>query len=175
MPSKGLAQNRESFLFPSLHHRKEGWPVFPFIITLVLIASTILAGTVAPQFVDITKQSGIQFIHNNGAFGKKYLPETLGAGAAFLDFNNDGFQDILFVNGRDWTPSAPKKTTAKLYRNNGNGTFTDATAGSGLDISIYGMGAAAADYDNDGRVDIYITAIDGDHLFITKATANSKK
>ena len=155
----------EGFLFPSLHHSKEGWPshqenvakhpsrtgwfsdrraafVFPFIITLILIASTILAGTLAPQFVDITKQSGIQFIHNNGAFGKKYLPETLGAGAAFLDFNNDGFQDILFVNGRDWTPSAPKKTTAKLYRNNGNGTFTDATADSGLDIPIYGMGAA---------------------------------
>src|SRR5439155_10046922 len=116
---------------------------FTVIITAVFIASTILAGTLARQFVDITRQAGIQFSHNNGAFGKKYLPETLGAGAAFLDFNNDGFQDILFVNGRDWAASSEKKTTSKLYRNNGNGTFTDFSEGYGMDIPLDGMDVAA--------------------------------
>jgi len=133
-----------------------------FIIFISTLA--LFAGTAEPQFVDVTRQAGIQFIHNNGASGKKYLPETLGSGAAFLDFNNDGFQDILLINGKDWPPSQ-KKTTSRLYRNNGNGTFTDVTASSGLDVPMYGMGVAAADYDNDGNIDLYVTAIDGDHLF----------
>src|SRR3954464_13787832 len=78
------------------------------------------------RFTDITQQAGIRFVHNNGAFGKRYLPETLGPGCAFIDFDNDGNPDILLVNGEDW-PGHPKagKTALKLYRNNGNGTFTD--------------------------------------------------
>ena len=125
------------------------------------------APTTAPgsfRFTDVTERSGIHFRHNAGKAGQKFLPETMGPGVALLDYNNDGKLDILFVNGRDWHPQG-RKTLCALYRNNGNGTFTDVTAGSGLDISMYGLGASAADYDNDGRTDVYITALDGDHLF----------
>jgi hypothetical protein len=116
------------------------------------------------RFTDVTAQSGIRFHHNAGKAGRKFLPETMGPGLALLDYNNDGKLDIFFVNGRDWHPKS-RKTICALYRNNGNGTFTDVTAGSGLDVSLYGMGASVADYDNDGRTDLYITALDGDRLF----------
>ena len=115
-------------------------------------------------FTDITGHAGIKFVHNAGKSGKKYLPETLGSGAAFFDADGDGWIDILFVNGKDWTPHG-RHTTAALYRNNHDGTFTDITKGSGLDVEIFGIGVAVADYDNDGRDDVYITALDGDHLF----------
>ena len=132
-------------------------------------AVCVMTGATAPDrpavvFTDVTAQAGIHFTHNAGRSGKKYLPETLGAGAAFFDADGDGWPDILFVNGKDFTPRG-RRTTAALYRNNRNGTFTDVTAGSGLDIEIYGMGVAIGDYDNDGRDDVYITALDGDHLF----------
>ena len=126
------------------------------------IAANLLAVPVA--FTDVTDQAGIHFTHNSGRAGKKYLPETLGAGCAFFDADGDGWPDILLINSKDWTPRG-RKSTAALYRNNHNGTFTDITAGSGLDIEIYGMGVAIGDYDNDGRDDVYITALDGDHLF----------
>jgi hypothetical protein len=116
------------------------------------------------HFTDITAQSGIHFRHNAGKAGQKFLPETMGAGVAVIDYNGDGKPDLFFVNSRDWHPTG-RRTTGALYRNNGNGTFTDVTRGSGLDISIYGLGASVADYDNDGKQDLYITAIDGDHLF----------
>ncbi len=116
------------------------------------------------QFKDVTAASGIHFKHNAGKAGKKYLPETMGSGLAIFDYNGDGKPDILFVNSRDFEPHG-KKSICALYRNNGNGTFTDVTAGSGLDIEMYGIGISTADYDNDGREDIYITALDGDHLF----------
>jgi hypothetical protein len=115
-------------------------------------------------FTDITKAAGINFVHNSGRAGKKFLPETLGAGGAFVDLDGDGWPDVLLVNGMDWTPRG-RKSIAALYHNNGNGTFTNITAGSGLDIEMYGMGVAVGDYDNDGKDDIYITALDGDHLF----------
>jgi hypothetical protein len=118
------------------------------------------------QFVEITTRAGLRFTHHSGAFGKKYLPETLGAGGAFLDIDGDGWQDVLLVNGADWPgrrgTTAP---TAGLFRNNGGGGFADVTAGSGLDVPIYGMGAAAADYDNDGRQDVLITAVGQNRLF----------
>ncbi len=116
------------------------------------------------QFADVTAQAGIRFVHNAGRAGKKYLPETLGAGCAFFDADGDGWPDILLVNGKDFAPRG-RRTTAALYRNNHDGTFTDITAGSGLDVEIYGMGVAVADYDNDGREDVYITALEGDRLF----------
>jgi enediyne biosynthesis protein E4 len=115
-------------------------------------------------FTDVTTQAGIKFIHNAGKSGKKYLPETLGSGAAFFDVDGDGWIDILLVNGRDWTPRG-RRTTAALYRNNHDGTFTDITKGSGLDVELYGIGVAIGDYDNDGRDDVYITALEGDRLF----------
>ena len=116
------------------------------------------------QFTDVTAQAGIHFVHNAGRSGKKYLPETTGAGCAFFDFDGDGWPDILLVNGRNFAPGG-RHTTAALYHNNHNGTFTDVTKGSGLDVEMYGMGVAIGDYDNDGRDDVYITAIEGDHLF----------
>jgi hypothetical protein len=116
------------------------------------------------QFTDVAAQAGIHFVHNAGRSGKKYLPETTGAGCAFFDFDGDGWPDILLVNGRDFTPGG-RHTTAALYHNNHNGTFTDVTKGSGLDVEMYGMGVAIGDYDNDGRDDVYITALEGDRLF----------
>jgi hypothetical protein len=115
-------------------------------------------------FTDVTAQAGIHFTHNSGRAGQKYLPETLGSGCAFFDADGDGWPDILLINGKDWTPRGTKSLPA-LYHNNHNGTFTDVTRGSGLDVEMYGMGVAIADYDNDGREDVYITALDGDHLF----------
>jgi hypothetical protein len=116
------------------------------------------------HFTDVTQSSGVRFKHNSGREGKKYLPETLGAGAAFIDYDNDGWPDILLINGKDWTPRG-RHTLNALYHNNHDGAFTDVTKGSGLDVEMYGMGVAVGDYDNDGRDDIYITALDGDRLF----------
>jgi enediyne biosynthesis protein E4 len=118
----------------------------------------------AVRFTDITDLAAIHFTHNAGHSGKKWLPETMGPGCAFFDFDGDGWLDILLVNGKDLIPHG-RHTTAALYRNNHNGTFTDVTKGSGLDIEIYGIGVTIGDYDNDGREDVYITALGGDHLF----------
>jgi hypothetical protein len=118
----------------------------------------------AVRFTDVTAAAGIHFTHNSGRAGKKWLPETMGSGCAFFDADGDGWLDILLVNGKDWAPGA-HHTTAALYRNNHDGTFTDITRGSGLDVEIYGLGVAIGDYDNDGRDDVYITALGGDHLF----------
>jgi hypothetical protein len=115
-------------------------------------------------FKDITKQAGISFTHNNGATGKKWLPETMGPGCAFIDYDNDGYPDILLVNGKDWT-SPSKLSTLKLYHNNRNGTFTDVTAKAGLAIVLYGFGVAVGDYDNDGYDDIFVSALGQSHLF----------
>ncbi len=116
------------------------------------------------RFTDITTAAGIHFTHNAGRTGKKWLPETMGSGVAFFDADGDGKPDILLINGSDWIAKG-RHTTAALYHNNGNGTFTDATHGSGLDIEVHGMGVTIGDYDNDGRDDVYITAVGGDHLF----------
>jgi len=120
------------------------------------------------KFTDITATAGITFTHNPGAYGAKLLPETMGSGVAFFDFDDDGDADLLFVNSTYWpghTPEGKQPTTAALYQNDGQGSFTDVTAGSGLDVPIYGMGVAAGDYDNDGRSDIFLTAVGGNHLF----------
>src|SRR5271156_4464793 len=114
-----------------------------FGIALAIVAASlavILAATAPahrPVFTDVTAQAGIHFTHNSGRTGKKYLPETLGSGCAFFDADGDGWPDILLINGKDWgedrTPRGRKSLPA-LYRNNHNGTFTDITRGSGLDI-----------------------------------------
>ena len=117
------------------------------------------------QFTDITSQAGIRFKHNTGAFGKKYLPETMGSGVCFLDYDNDGWQDILLINSMDWPDRSPGKSFPALYHNNKDGTFTDVTKQAGLAAEIYGLGCAVADYDNDGKTDIYITTVGTNHLF----------
>jgi enediyne biosynthesis protein E4 len=118
------------------------------------------------EFTDVTQEAGIRFRHNNGAYGKKYLPETTGSGCAFLDYDNDGWQDILLVNSMDFE-DAPKKrrSVMALYHNDQNGKFSDVTSAAGLAKPMYGMGVAAADYDNDGWVDIYVTALGQSRLF----------
>jgi hypothetical protein len=123
------------------------------------------AGSAGVRLTDVTTASGLQFRHNNGAYGGKLLPETLGAGCAFLDYDGDGWQDILLVNGRDWPGHSKQHSTLRLYRNNRNGTFTDVTRAAGLEIEMYGMGVAAGDFDNDGFPDIYITAVGQNRLF----------
>lgn len=117
------------------------------------------------QFHDVTQSAGINFIHNTGAFGKKYLPEALGPGCAFIDYDNDGWPDILLVNGMDWPGHKTRTSTLKLYHNNHDGTFSDVTQKSGLGIEMYGMGIAVGDYDNDGYDDIFISALGQSHLF----------
>lgn len=117
------------------------------------------------EFTDISAQAGIHFKHNSGAFGKKYLPETLGTGCAFLDYDNDGWQDIVLVNSMDWPEHKSKKSFLALYHNNQDGTFTDVTRQAGLAVEMYGIGVAVADYDNDGNDDIYITCVGPNHLF----------
>jgi hypothetical protein len=116
------------------------------------------------RFVDVTKQSGLEFHHNSGAFGGKYLPETLGSGCAFLDYDADGWQDILLINGMDWPGHKRTRSLLRLYRNNRNGTFTDVTRKAGLDMEMYGMGVAVGDYNNDGFPDILITCVGQNRL-----------
>lgn len=149
--------------------------ISPFIFSGILLlcinlmclySPLIVLGEPLPQFTEITKEAGIEFVHNSGAFGKKYLPETMGSGCAFLDYNSDGWQDIILVNSKDWKGNTTgKRQTLALYRNNKNGTFTDVTVAVGLDIPLYGMGIAVADYDNDGYVDIYLSCLEADKLF----------
>ncbi len=124
-----------------------------------------VAGDSTITFRDVTEKAGIRFVHNNGAFGKKYLPETMGPGVAFIDYDNDGWQDIFIVNGTDWPGHSGKHSTPKLYHNNHDGTFTDVTHKAGLDIEILGMGVAVGDYDNDGYDDLFVTAMGQSHLF----------
>ena len=116
-------------------------------------------------FTDVTRTAGITFVHQNGAAGDKWYPELFGGGVAVLDIEGDGRPDLLFVNGRPWTP-APQPGFHRLYRNHGDGTFRDVTAGSGFDTAgVYGLGASVADYDNDGRDDLFMTTVDGGRLF----------
>ncbi len=123
------------------------------------------AGRFAVRLVDVTHEAGIFFQHNSGAFGKKYLPETLGSGCAFFDYDNDGWLDILLINGMDWPSHYRQRTRMQLYRNNRNGTFTDVTRDAGLDVEMYGIGVAVGDYDNDGFADLYITCNGQNRLF----------
>jgi hypothetical protein len=152
------------------------------------------------SLVDITKQSGLNFKHNSGAFGAKLYPETMGSGVAFIDYDNDGNQDIFFANARNWTdheidefkryaypkqyrdnqfrlpkPKAYSRSTGALYRNNGDGTFSDVTKGSGLDVEMYGLGVAVADFDNDKKTDIFITALGRNYLFRNRSTGKQTR
>ena len=110
----------------------------------------------AVRFVDVTREAGLEFRHETGARGDKWMPETMGSGCALFDYDGDGWLDVLLVNSEGWQG---EKAPGKLYRNLGNGTFADATERAGLDFSVYGMGATIADYDADGDPDIYLTTL----------------
>ena len=117
------------------------------------------------RLVDVTSKAGISFQHNSGAYGGKLLPETLGSGCAFLDYDGDGWQDILLINSMDWPGHKRQRSTMKLYRNNRNGTFSDVTKQAGLDIEMYGMGVAVGDYNNDGFPDVLVSCVGQNRLF----------
>jgi enediyne biosynthesis protein E4 len=146
------------------------------IAALLLCGIALLGGSMpgvnaaAPgstiTFRDVTQQAGIHFVHDNGAFGKKFLPETLGPGVAFIDYDNDGWPDIFLVNGTDWPGHPDKHSTPKLFHNNHDGTFTDVTQKAGFgNVEMFGMGVAVGDYDNDGYDDLFVTAYGQSRLF----------
>ena len=128
---------------------------------LLLISSSSIADS--SKFISVTKEAGIHFKHHDGASGQLYFIEPLGGGAAFLDYNNDGFQDIYFVNGTALPPLVEKQLDEgelpgnALYRNNGDGAFTDVAIAAGVADKGYGMGCAVGDYNNDGFSDLYVT------------------
>jgi hypothetical protein len=138
------------------------WPSLPRLHAVAVQTASTNLGF---RFTDVTEPAGLQFQHNSGAFGGKFLPETLGSGCAFLDYDRDGWQDILLINGADWPGHKKTRTTLRLYRNNHDGTFTNVTSHAGLDVELYGMGVAVGDYDNDGFPDILITCVGQNRLF----------
>ena len=144
-------------------------PVRQTSLTAPEASTSAQAEVPVARFTDVTASSGITFSHFNGAYGEKLLPETMGGGVAFFDFDGDGDQDLLFVNGTHWPSKigAPGEIppTAALYRNDGHGRFDDVTRGSGLDVSMFGMGVAVGDYDNNGLVDVFITGVNESRLF----------
>ena len=170
---KGVSVAAAQPVFPAIRVDAGGISTLHSLWAAFLLAASgcaLAAGDEIPvvKFTDITRESGIHFVHDNGAYGDKLLPETMGGGVAFLDYDNDGKPDLLFINGTSWPGHAPEgkpASTMALYHNDGHGHFTDVTKGSGLDVSYYGMGVAIGDYDNDGLVDVFITAVGGNHLF----------
>jgi hypothetical protein len=158
--------NRRSFLWGATG--LASFSHLPLLNALAAQAVRSQAATAASsglRLADVTSEAGIHFEHNSGAYGGKFLPETLGSGCAFLDYDRNGWQDILFVNGMDWPGHKTRRSTMRLYHNNGNGTFTDVTARAGLDVELYGMGVAVGDYNNDGFPDILVTCVGQNRLF----------
>ncbi|PYS95893.1 MAG: CRTAC1 family protein [Acidobacteria bacterium] len=156
-----------------------GTRVLPWVLWVALLASlgcgrreaapaapaAAEPGAPAVLFTDVTQAAGIRFAHASGAYGRKYLPETMGSGLAFLDYDGDGRPDLFFVNGADWPEHHRRTSTQALYRNRGDGTFEDVTRKAGLAIEMYGIGVAAADYDNDGHTDLFVNGLGPDRLF----------
>lgn len=143
------------------------------LVVFLAVASSTFAQAPVPgpstkvsvTFTDVTVPAGIRFQHRNGAFGGKFLPETMGSGCAFVDIDDDGWQDIFLVNSTKWPDHQGRAAFPALYRNNRDGSFTDITQSAGLAVEMYGLGVTAGDFDNDGRIDLYVTALGPNHLF----------
>jgi hypothetical protein len=133
------------------------------IVPLVLRGAAALDGGV--KLVDVTAAARLHFTQTTGAFGRKYLPETLGSGVVVMDVDGDGWQDVLLLSGTSWPDQGKPAPTLRLFRNTGRGAFEDITAKSGLTVPMYAMGGAAADYDNDGLEDVLVTAVGQSRLF----------
>jgi hypothetical protein len=118
------------------------------------------------RLAPVTRQAGLKFRHEDGSSGRKYFPEVMGPGCAFADFDGDGRPDVYLING-DRLPGAPPGPPIRpaFYRNNGDGTFTDATESSGLGAEGYGIGCCLGDYDNDGYPDLYVTRLGRSSLY----------
>ncbi len=136
------------------------------LLASLVVAVASLSAADEVRFVEVTEEAGIAFVHENGAFGSKYLPETMGSGVVFFDADGDGDEDLLFVNSRRWPERRGEgpEPTAALYLNRGDGTFEEGTAAAGLDFPLYGIGAAAGDYDSDGDPDLYLAALGPNRL-----------
>jgi hypothetical protein len=156
-------------------------PVDEAEIALPAVAPTgeAAAPTLPPpvRFADITEAAGIDFVHVNGAYGERLMPETIGSGAAFFDYDRDGDQDLFLVNSREWAghETLPEQPTQRLYRNDGRGRFQDVTTGSGLDVTDYGMGVAVGDADGDGWEDLYLTSLNANRLFRNLAGVDGQR
>jgi len=143
------------------------------VLTLVAASAALAAappllaqnGSPRVTFQDVTRAAGISFRHQSGAFGKKYLPETMGSGVVVFDYDGDSAPDLFFVNSTRWPGRPEKPGLPALYRNDGKGRFSDVTRAAGLAVESYGLGATAADYDNDGRVDLYLTCLGPNRLY----------
>jgi len=162
--SQAFLQARPTFTFLELVTRTA--------LALGLSTSVVMAADAAVpiRFRNATEPAGIRFVHTDSSAGRHYIVETIASGLGLIDFDGDGYPDILFLNGAPLPGSLntnPPPTLA-LYHNNRDGTFSDVTAGSGLGISVYAVGCVVADYDNDGREDLFITCYGGQHLFHNK-------
>ena len=152
------------------------WAIAAAGIAVALLADGVLGAaarqraqlpaTPTPSFRDVAQQAGLDFIHVNGASDQKFLPEIIGAGGLFLDFDNDGWLDVFLVDGGSFAdPKVARRARHRLYRNRRNGTFEDVTDASNIRHRDYGMGACAGDVDNDGLIDLYITNIGPNALY----------
>jgi len=117
------------------------------------------------QFADVTAAAGIHFTHFTGADGRLLMPESVGSGGGFLDYDGDGWLDVYLVNSTSWPKHPSLGKTGALYRNLHDGTFQDVTRAAGLAVPMYGQGCAVGDFDADGRVDLLVTCLGPNHLF----------
>ena len=151
-----------------LLQRDEGTPASPDAVPAgPTLPTTPAINVPSIPFTDITAEAGIDFLHRTGAYGERLLPETMGGGVAFFDYDNDGHPDLLFVNSMDWPwqPKPERPATSRLYRNLGDGTFADVSIATGMGFTLYGMGVATADYDGDGFVDVFIAGVGENRLY----------